>query len=75
VLVDSQLSNEYLGATKACKISTSGYMAVLFISIGSMPFLAPTLDSADLPFTLVITPCFYMHHVEVADQDPASGSL
>jgi len=23
----------------------------------------------------VITPGFYLHHVEVADQDPASGSL
>jgi len=26
-------------------------------------------------FALVITLDFYLHHVEVADQDPASGSL
>jgi len=31
---------------------TSGCMAVLFISIGRMPFLAPTLDSADRHFAL-----------------------
>jgi len=40
-----------------------------------MPFLAPTLDNADILFTLVLTKGFYLHHVEVADQDPASGSL
>jgi len=54
---------------------TSGYMAVLFIVIGRMPFLAPTLDNADPLVALVITLGFYLHHVEVADQDPASGSL
>jgi len=33
---------------------TSGYMPVLFISIGLMPFLVPTtLDNADLLFILV----------------------
>jgi len=53
----------------------SGDMAVLFISIGGMPFLAPTLDNADPLFGLVITPDFYLHHVEVVDQDPASDSL
>jgi len=37
------------------------------IRIGRMPFLAPTLGSADSLFDL--------HHVEVADRDPASGSL
>jgi len=31
-----------------------------------MPFLALTVDNADLLFG------FYLHHVEVADQDPAS---
>jgi len=41
-----------------------------------MPFLAPTLDiNADPLFALVITLGLYLHHVEVADQDPASGSL
>jgi len=40
-----------------------------------MPFLAPSLDIVDLLFTLVVTPGFYLHHMEVADQDPASGSL
>jgi len=40
-----------------------------------MPFLAPTLDNADSLFTLVIISGFYLHQVEVVDQDPASGSL
>jgi len=41
-----------------------------------MPFLAPTLDiNADPLFALVIAPGFYLHHVVVVDQDPASGSL
>jgi len=53
---------------------TSGYMAVLFISFRRMPFLTPTLDNADPLFALVITPGFYVHQVEVADQNPASGS-
>jgi len=54
---------------------TSGYMAVLLISIGQMPFLTPTLDNADPLFALVITPDFFLHHIEVADQYPASGCL
>jgi len=40
-----------------------------------MPLLAPNFDIADMFFALVITPDFYMHHLEVADPDPASGSL
>jgi len=50
-------------------------MSFLFISIGQMPFLAPTLDNAEPLIALVITPGFYLHHVKVADQDPACGSL
>jgi len=50
-------------------------MAVLFISIGRMLFVAPTLDNANPLFGLGITPDFHLHPVEVADQDPASGSL
>jgi len=50
-------------------------MAVWFISISRMPFLGLTLDNANPLFALVITPGFYLHHVEVADQDSASGSL
>jgi len=50
-------------------------MAVLFISVDGMPFLVPTLDNADPLSALVITPGFYLHHVDVADQDQASGSL
>jgi len=50
-------------------------MAVLFISTGRMPFLAPTLDSADPLFALVMPPEFYLHHVEVTDQFSAIGSL
>jgi len=30
--------------------------------------------NAYLLFTLAITPGYYLHHVEVVDQDPASGS-
>jgi len=40
-----------------------------------MPFPAPTLHDADPQFVLVITPDFYLHHVDVVDQDPASGNL
>jgi len=50
-------------------------MTILLISIGRMPFLVPALDNADPFFALVITPGFYLHPIEVADQDPASGSL
>jgi len=46
----------------------------LFIFIDRMPFLVSTHDNADPLFTLVITPGFYLHHVEIVDQDPASGS-
>jgi len=53
---------------------TSGCMAVLFISIGLMPSLVPNVDNADPQFTLVITPGFYQHHIEVAYQDSASCS-
>jgi len=38
-------------------------------------FLAPTLDIADPLFALMMTPGLYLPHLEVADQDPASGSL
>jgi len=44
-------------------------VTVLFISLGPMAFLAPNLDNADPFFALIITPCFYLHPVEVADQD------
>jgi len=42
-----------------------------------MPLLTSILDNADPLFALMISPGFYPHHahVEVADQDPASGSL
>jgi len=40
---------------------TAGYMAVLFISIGRMPFMTPTLDNADPLFVFVMTPGFYLH--------------
>jgi len=50
-------------------------MTVLFVSIGRMPFLVPTLDNADLLFALLITPGLYMHLVEVVDEDSAIGSL
>jgi len=40
-------------------------MAVLFISTGRMPFLAPSFDDADSLFALVITAGLYLHHVEV----------
>jgi len=40
-----------------------------------MPFLVPSLDNAEMLFAMVILPGFYLHHVEVVDQDPASDSL
>jgi len=53
---------------------TSGYEEVLFISSYCIPCLVPTLDNADPQFDLVITTGFYLHHVDVADHDPAKGS-
>jgi len=50
-------------------------MAILFISDSQMLFLAPTLDNADSLFADPLTTDFYLHHVEEADQDQASGSL
>jgi len=50
-------------------------MASLFISISWMPLLAPTLDNTDPLFALVITPGFYLHYIEMTDQDIASGSI
>jgi len=50
-------------------------LALLFISSGRMPYLAPALDNADPLFTMVITPGFYLHHKKVVDQDLASGGL
>jgi len=47
----------------------------LFISIDQLPFLASTIENADPLFAMVITPGYYLHYVEVADQDPVSGSL
>jgi len=48
-------------------------MKVLSISVGGMTLLAPTPQNADPLFVLVITPGYYLHHVLVADQVPASG--
>jgi len=48
----------------------------LFISTCRMPFLALTLDTSDpLLIALVIAPGFYLHQVQVTDQDPTSVSL
>jgi len=43
--------------------TTSGYMTALFITIDRMPFLAPTLDNADLIFSPVLAPGFYLDHL------------
>jgi len=43
-------------------------MTGFFTFIDRMPFLAPTVDNADLLFALVLTPGFYLHHIEVAGQ-------
>jgi len=48
-------------------------MTVLIISIGRMPFRAQTV--ADPHLALVIAHRFYLHHIELADQVPASGRL
>jgi len=50
-------------------------MAVVFIFIGRMPFLGPTLDNADPLFAQGIAPGFYLHRLKVADHDPARDSL
>jgi len=50
-------------------------MTILFISIHQIPFLTSTVDNADTLFALVITPGFYLHHVEVVDQYPVIGNL
>jgi len=50
-------------------------MAVLFMSIFRMHFLAPTLANADPLFALVLIPGFYLHPIELVDQDSASGCL
>jgi len=60
-----------VAALKQCCMILS-CMAVLFIFIGGMPFLTTTVDNADPLFALVITPGFYLHHIKVTDQDPAS---
>jgi len=36
--------------------------------------MAPTVDIADQLIILIITPDFYLDHIELTDQDPASGS-
>jgi len=47
---------------------TSGYVAeLLFIPMGRMPFLAPTLDNADPLFEFVKKTGFYLNHLEVTD--------
>jgi len=47
-------------------------MAILIISIGRMPFLAPTLDNTDPLFALVITQGFYLHHVYIGGRSGLS---
>jgi len=69
LLDGSQMSNDKL---RHLFIWHLFYLA-LFIYIGRMPFLTPTVDNNYPLFTLEIAPCLYMHHVEVADQDPAIG--
>jgi len=50
-------------------------MAVFVISMSPMQFLAPTLGNADPLFPLAGTKGFYLHCVEVANQEVASGNL
>jgi len=63
---------------------TFGSMAVSFIYIGRIPFLAQILDNAlyqdlvpgeDPLFTLVLTSGFSLHDVVVVDYGPASSCL
>jgi len=46
-------------------VRSDDYMAFLFIFMGWMPLLVPTLENADPLFELVMTPGFFLHHVEV----------
>jgi len=52
--------------------TTSSYMEALFISIRRMSPFWPQLL---MMISLVITPGLYLHHVQVANQEPASDSL
>jgi len=45
------------------------------LPLAGCPSLAPILDNTDPLLALVIILGFYLHHVEVADQDPAIGNL
>jgi len=60
----SQMSND---------IWLYGRFGLFSLAAGWMPFLVLTLDTADHLFALVIRLGFYLHHTEVADQDPAIG--
>jgi len=53
----------FVKMTNQKDVRQNDYIVVLFISIGRMPFLVPTLDNADPLFVLVITPGFYLHHI------------
>jgi len=58
----------------SCQKIISCYMA-FHISIGQMLFLAQTLDNVDPLCAPVITTDFYLHYIEVPDQDPARRRL
>jgi len=51
------------------------YGSFIYFLCPYMPFLVPTLNNDDPLFGLATTPCFYLHHIEVADQDKANGWL
>jgi len=51
---------------------TSAYVEFLFIFIRRVSYSELTPDNADQLFALVISPGLYLHHIEVAYQDPAN---
>jgi len=71
---DYTLTNALSQCWTVVKTTAILYDSLVFF-IGRMRFLVSFLDNADPLFALVITPGFYLHHLEVADQDSASGSL
>jgi len=50
-------------------------MAAFVIFIDRILFLASNFDNAEPLFALVMAAVFSLHHVEMANQNPASGSL
>jgi len=73
---DNYLYKAYWGSVERFQRSNDIWLyGSLLISLGWMPFLAPILDNADPLFAQVMTPGFYLHHIEVGDKNPPSATI